>query len=103
VERKSKKFRAYVLALSILLAFLLAYPQYSSPAAPFFLTADLALESLRYTDPGDLSTDLTDQPEKIVLAFRIYSSHPGTHSFADFFLLHFPPISLEKRILILRC
>jgi len=103
VRKKLKRFRVLIFALSILLSFCVAYPQYDSLGEIRFLSPNLTLVSFETADQEDLVTDPPAPSKAIVSASHVDLSHLGIHSFRNFIPFPFPPFFFQQKTFILRC
>lgn len=103
MKRKLKRFRVLIFALSILMSFCLAYPQYDGWGQIHFLSPGLSLENSEIADQEDLATDSPAPSKEIVPASFINLGHPGIHSIQDLFRSSFRPSFFEQKFTILRC
>jgi hypothetical protein len=103
VRKKLKRFRVLIFALSILMSFCLAYPQYDSLGEIRFLSPDRILKSLEIADQEDLVMDPLAQTTGIVSSPAVNLSHLGIHFFKDSFRFPSQIFSFEQNISVLRC
>lgn len=92
-----------IFALSILMSFCLAYPQYDSLGEIRFLSPHRIWKSLEIADREDLVMDPLAQTKGIVSAPSVNLSHMAIHFFKDSFRFPFQAFSFEQNISILRC
>jgi hypothetical protein len=103
VRKKLKAFRVLIFALSILMSFCIAYPQYDSLGEIHFLSPNITLGNFEIADQEDLVMDPPDQSKGMVSASYVNLSHLGIHPFKDFFPFPFQVFSFEPKLAILRC
>ena len=103
MRKKLKRFRVLIFALSILMSFSLAYPQYDSLGEIRFLSPNLILKSFEIADQEDLVMDPLGQSKGIVSVSSVNLGHLGIHFFKDSFRFPFQAFSFEQNVSILRC
>jgi hypothetical protein len=103
MRKKLKRFSLLIFALSVLMLFCLAYPQYNSLGEIRFLSSNLTFASFETADQKDLVMDPPVQSKSILSASLVNQCRPGIHPFKDSFPFSYQPFFFEQKTFILRC
>ena len=103
MRKKLKRFRILIFALSILMSFCLAYPQYDSLGEIRFLSPNQIWKNLEVADREDFVMDPLAHSKGIVSASSVNLGHLGILFYKDSFSLPFQAFFFEPIISILRC
>jgi hypothetical protein len=103
MRKKLKRFTLLIFALSALILFCLAYPQWKSLGEIRLLSSNLTVESFESADQQDLVMDFPVQLKSILSASVVNQCCPGIQPFKDSFPFSYQPFFHQPKIFILRC